>query len=204
MKITMAVCLCLVSTGISTSAPQVCTNATVSVNESSPLYPVSEGELTELLIYMPKNNFGSAAVLLGPECIVQLYQAGSKSTRSCLFVYPIHRKISLVFERNSSALSVFRRKNCTMILIGEVPPPPPGSALRVVPGEHPVVTSYNCFLDEFTSPPAVSCASTRYWVLACSALTFALLAVLVACPLCGRLQALRERSDPNSAPGPIT
>ncbi|XP_047490618.1 uncharacterized protein LOC125040147 isoform X2 [Penaeus chinensis] len=199
MKISMVVCLYLVSAGIKTSASQACTNVTVAVNESSPLYPVADDELTEVLIYMPTKDFGSAAVFLGSDCIVQLLQLGSKSARSCLFVHSINRKIALVFERNTSALSVFKRKNCSLILMGEAPLPPPGSALRVVPGGQTVVTSYNCFLDEFTRSP-VSCPSLKPWVLTCSALIFALLAVLVACPLRGRLQALHERRDPNSAP----
>lgn len=62
--------------------------------ESSALYPVTEGKLTELVIYMPGRDFGSAAVFLGPECIVQLLQMGSVSARTCLFEHSIFRESS--------------------------------------------------------------------------------------------------------------
>lgn len=61
--------------------------------------------------------------------------------------------MALIFERNTSALSVFKREGCSLTHLGDVPFPLPACALRVVAGGHPVVVSYDCFLGEFESLP---------------------------------------------------
>lgn len=154
MKIAMVVCLCFVSTGVSATEPQVCVNVSVTPDEGpSPQYPVANGSLTELVIHAPKKDFGSVAVFLGPECLLQLRQLGAPGGWTCLFALPLHRRIALVFERNTSALSVFERQGCSLKLVGEVPPPAPSLALSVVPRVHSVLVSYDCFWGKFEVVP---------------------------------------------------
>nr|XP_027224492.1 uncharacterized protein LOC113816639 isoform X1 [Penaeus vannamei] len=90
MKIAMVVCLCFVSTGVSATEPQVCVNVSVTPDEGpSPQYPVANGSLTELVIHAPKKDFGSVAVFLGPECLLQLRQLGAPGGWTCLFALPL-------------------------------------------------------------------------------------------------------------------
>nr|XP_027224495.1 uncharacterized protein LOC113816639 isoform X4 [Penaeus vannamei] len=97
MKIAMVVCLCFVSTGVSATEPQVCVNVSVTPDEGpSPQYPVANGSLTELVIHAPKKDFGSVAVFLGPECLLQLRQLGAPGGWTCLFALPLTDGVTLI------------------------------------------------------------------------------------------------------------
>nr|XP_027224494.1 uncharacterized protein LOC113816639 isoform X3 [Penaeus vannamei] len=99
MKIAMVVCLCFVSTGVSATEPQVCVNVSVTPDEGpSPQYPVANGSLTELVIHAPKKDFGSVAVFLGPECLLQLRQLGAPGGWTCLFALPLTNRAGLRAE----------------------------------------------------------------------------------------------------------